>query len=273
MDQVGKYQLYEVSLIAGRSIDNPFDSYLLKIELMSPSGRKIIIDGFFDGDGKGGQHGKVWKARVCPDEAGLWSWKTIQAGNDSRPEQVNSLSRELYKSETIPHLSEEFGFLNADDDNLLRAKLWANFCGGSAGGGTGNGIKALLNFIKVSRIPFYRMKPNNDLVDGGGEERFCLAEEGKNYLIYSLGGSFQVKNKNVLNAYWYNPRSPGERLSQRFVLRPYQNNVEPPFEKEKDWVLWITNGKELSEPTLYPSKKLDVVTYGSRAERSLVQKN
>jgi hypothetical protein len=42
----------------------------------SPSGRKRQIRGFFDGDGKGGPVGTVFRLRVQPDEEGTWAWVT-----------------------------------------------------------------------------------------------------------------------------------------------------------------------------------------------------
>jgi hypothetical protein len=77
IDQVGKYQVYEIELIADTAVADPFDTYLLKVELKSPTGRRFVIDGFFDGDGAGGQDGRVWKVRICPDEAGMWRWQTV----------------------------------------------------------------------------------------------------------------------------------------------------------------------------------------------------
>ena len=44
---------------------------------MIPKGGGFFLDGFFDGDGNGGQIGDVWKARICPAVPGIWSWRTI----------------------------------------------------------------------------------------------------------------------------------------------------------------------------------------------------
>lgn len=55
---------------------NPFTEIQIKLELTSPSGKKLSIPGFFDGDGKGGMHGNVFKVRVSPNETGLWYWQS-----------------------------------------------------------------------------------------------------------------------------------------------------------------------------------------------------
>ncbi len=44
----------------------------LKVELTSPTGRKAVVDGFWDG-------GNTWRARFMPDEPGKWAFNTISA--------------------------------------------------------------------------------------------------------------------------------------------------------------------------------------------------
>lgn len=52
---------------------NPFD-FEVAAQVVSPSGRRVNVPGFFDGDGQGGAVGRVFKVRVCPDEPGTWRW-------------------------------------------------------------------------------------------------------------------------------------------------------------------------------------------------------
>ena len=56
---------------------NPFDTYLLRLEVTDPGGRTFQLDGFYDGNGQGGQSGNIWKARICPYQEGTWSWRTV----------------------------------------------------------------------------------------------------------------------------------------------------------------------------------------------------
>lgn len=56
-----------------RGEPNPFDLELVA-QVVSPSGKRYSVPGFFDGDGEGGQVGRVFRVRVCPDEPGTWSW-------------------------------------------------------------------------------------------------------------------------------------------------------------------------------------------------------
>lgn len=58
----------------GRSDPNPFLDYRLQVLFTGPSGESYDVPGYFDGDGKGGDTGNVWRVRFTPDEPGEWSW-------------------------------------------------------------------------------------------------------------------------------------------------------------------------------------------------------
>jgi len=53
---------------------NPFLDYRLLVEFDGPTGQKLWVSGYFDGDGLGGGMGNVWSARITPDEAGEWNY-------------------------------------------------------------------------------------------------------------------------------------------------------------------------------------------------------
>jgi hypothetical protein len=61
---------------------NPFDTYLLRLELTDPDGQSFEIDGFYAGDGMGGLAGTIWKARISPSKTGTWSWQTVRGDAD-----------------------------------------------------------------------------------------------------------------------------------------------------------------------------------------------
>ena len=69
---------------------NPFETYLLRLEVTDPNGRTFQLDGYYDGDGQGGQVGNVWKARINPYEEGTWSWRTVPG--DAVDPALNGLS-------------------------------------------------------------------------------------------------------------------------------------------------------------------------------------
>lgn len=58
----------------GRSDPNPFLDYRLQVVFTGPSGQVYDVPGFYDGDGRGGDTGNVWRVRFTPDEPGDWTW-------------------------------------------------------------------------------------------------------------------------------------------------------------------------------------------------------
>ncbi len=65
-----------VSYDGSQGTPNPFTDVQLTAQVTSPGGQTVTVDGFFDGDGAGGQSGNVFKVRVFADELGTWSWIT-----------------------------------------------------------------------------------------------------------------------------------------------------------------------------------------------------
>ncbi|MDX1400322.1 MAG: DUF5060 domain-containing protein, partial [Kiloniellales bacterium] len=62
---------------------NPFMDYRLQVALVSPSGEKLTVPGFFDGDGQGGGQGNVWRIRFAPHEEGTWRFEaSFREGTD-----------------------------------------------------------------------------------------------------------------------------------------------------------------------------------------------
>lgn len=56
---------------------NPFLDYKLQTTFIGPNGQTYNVPGFFDGDGKGGKSGDVWRVRFTPDEPGDWFYKAV----------------------------------------------------------------------------------------------------------------------------------------------------------------------------------------------------
>src|SRR5262249_52726644 len=55
-----------------------------------PGGRTFPVDGFYDGDGRGGQSGRIWKVRLGPYCTGRWSWRTVTG--DAAPSGLAGLN-------------------------------------------------------------------------------------------------------------------------------------------------------------------------------------
>lgn len=60
----------------GRGEPNPF-AVSLDADFRSPGGKRCRVPGFYDGDGRGGLDGDVWKVRFSADETGQWTFTTI----------------------------------------------------------------------------------------------------------------------------------------------------------------------------------------------------
>jgi hypothetical protein len=82
--EVPLYGTAEIALAADSTYDgaagepDPFDLDVTA-QVTSPSGRRFSVPGFFDGDGEGGQAGRIFKVRVAAGETGVWRWR-IESG-------------------------------------------------------------------------------------------------------------------------------------------------------------------------------------------------
>jgi hypothetical protein len=65
--EVPCWEMHEFSATGPSRAANPFRDAALVGELVSPSGKTNVIDGFFDG-------GETWRLRFAPDELGEWSY-------------------------------------------------------------------------------------------------------------------------------------------------------------------------------------------------------
>jgi len=54
---------------------NPFLDYRLQVVFTGPGGKQHNVPGFFDGDGRGGRAGNVWRVLFSPDEVGSWQFR------------------------------------------------------------------------------------------------------------------------------------------------------------------------------------------------------
>jgi hypothetical protein len=94
--QVGLYDVREIQVVNSRSYSNPFDFTVIELQatFKAPSGRRVNVFGFYDGNGNGGQTGKVWNLRFMPDEPGSWhyaySWTDGTIGGSGSFEVVDT---------------------------------------------------------------------------------------------------------------------------------------------------------------------------------------
>jgi hypothetical protein len=81
-DDLGSYAKWEKIEIAltgplstASGHPNPF-AVAVDGVFTAPSGKTTVVPGFYDGDGRRGQDGNVWKLRFSADETGGWSFRT-----------------------------------------------------------------------------------------------------------------------------------------------------------------------------------------------------
>ena len=133
-----------------------------------------------------------WEGRPWAFAGENWpTYIASQDGNKASPEVINRYVASL-RVHGIPVLADEFGGNRTNSEVKVRNKLWAAFCAGAAGTGTGTDLKSFQRFLSQSRIPFQRMEPHNELVEDGGSSCFCLSESGHHYLVYSTTGPFTL---------------------------------------------------------------------------------
>jgi hypothetical protein len=63
---------------AARGTPSPF-ALSVDVDFTSPSGNHYRVPGFYDGDGRGGEDGNVWKVRFSADELGRWTYRTTSS--------------------------------------------------------------------------------------------------------------------------------------------------------------------------------------------------
>jgi hypothetical protein len=98
-EEVGKWDIYEISLNSANSYTNPFKEVRLTAIFTSPSGKVKTITGFYDG-------GSNYKIRIAADELGVWTYKT-----DSNDSQLNNKTGSFKVVSSSNH-----GFLRTDPD-------------------------------------------------------------------------------------------------------------------------------------------------------------
>jgi Domain of unknown function (DUF5060) len=72
---VALFGRFESCLTNTHSYTNPFTDVTLRARFTRPDKSRVTFWGFHDGDGHGGQAGKVWKLRFMPDQLGRWSYE------------------------------------------------------------------------------------------------------------------------------------------------------------------------------------------------------
>lgn len=135
VEKVRLYNVFEIEIINTKAYLNPFNFDEIKLEcnFTSPS-KKIDYFGFYDGDGKGGQNGHVWKIRFMPDEVGGWryqySWTDGTLGASGEFVVISSFNKGPLKRDPVhPHhviySNGEHFFWNGDSEWFFLSDLYS----------------------------------------------------------------------------------------------------------------------------------------------------
>jgi CubicO group peptidase (beta-lactamase class C family) len=94
-------------------------------------------------------------------------------------------------------------------------------------------VRKVWDFFET--IPFYRMSPNQRIVDSG----FCLAEEGKYYLVYLAGGGVVniALRAGSYNMTWINAQDTSDR---RYMGITNNGKKFSAPDDGDDWLLFLT---------------------------------
>ncbi len=102
-----------------------------------------------------------------------------------------------------------------------------------------------LEFFKNNKIPVWDMESYDSLISSEGD--YVLAKPGESYVVYLKNGGSSIldfgDSDNEYNIHWYNPRKGGELLQGKIksLNGPGKQSLgNPPKERDKDWVVWIT---------------------------------
>lgn len=199
---------------------------------------------------------------------------SLQIGNPTRVhERVKKWVNESKKSETqwIVNLDEIGphwkGVMpdshDADHDTVRHHALWGSLLAGATGVEWYFGyryphtdleledFRSRNNWWKQSTIatqfvqqfPLEEMKCMDELVNV--ENAYCLAKEGKIYIVYipmgTTNAQIKINAEKELSVKWFNPRLGGDLKSGNIkkIASGDQSPGNPPAEAEKDWVVVI----------------------------------
>jgi hypothetical protein len=138
-DNVPVYSVFELTFKGSeyRATDNPVRDIELITEWQnSKTSKTLRIFGFYDGDGKGGSAGNVFKVRFCPVQEGTWTLVGVKSNDSKLDKQYVGLQIKAIKSDS-------HGFWIVD--NASPGRRWYRRSDGSHQYITGNTMYSFLS--------------------------------------------------------------------------------------------------------------------------------
>lgn len=96
-------------------------------------------------------------------------------------------------------------------------------------------IRRQAEFVETRNVRFWRMRPNDRLLETDADLVYCLAAEGEEYVLYYAHGGAATLTAPAGTAEWYNPRT-GESHSVATLEAGRQTFTAP---DDEDWVLHL----------------------------------
>lgn len=208
------------------------------------------------------QAGKPWV--VACDEPGDASHALVP--DDEDPTRDNARRNGLWGNIMAGGAGVEwyFGYKHAHSDLTcqdyrVRQKMWQQ-------------CQIALDFFADNQIPFEKMTNANDLL--GTKNGYCLAESGKQYLVFlkradtttldlfGVGGVFEIR--------WFNPRAGGDLQmgSTQAVTGGGKVNLgQPPADSDQDWLAILSPGDPNAEHPPSASAGSDASGSFSKSEK------
>lgn len=121
------YGLFEKQLTNTKNYNNSFADVELIVNYTSPTGRNIKFYGFYDGDGKGGQNGNIWKFRFMPDEQGEWKYQYHWSdGTEGGNGKFSSTNADAKPGPWKIDQQNPYWFTNSYGNHFLPIAVYAN---------------------------------------------------------------------------------------------------------------------------------------------------
>ncbi len=121
------YGLFEIPVENKTHYMNPFRDVDVNSVFTSPGGRKINFFGFYDGDGKGGQEGHIWKQRFMPDEVGRWQYEvTFTDGSPGISGEFDCVEQDAQPGFWVPDQDNPHWLKTIRGERFLPVAMFAN---------------------------------------------------------------------------------------------------------------------------------------------------
>ena len=123
-------------------------------------------------------------------------------------------------------------------------------------------IDNLFNIME-NMVTFYTMEPHDDLLSGEQDHTYCLAEPGKQYLVYEDGGgSFEITLfSGSYQATWLDANNLSNRQEFNFISGGGSRNFTTP-NTDTNWILLLINESEVPSVQLISPNNGDLFSPG-----------